>query len=61
MNQATNWWLHNTSAGRRTLERMLPTSALPPETRRQICAERGHDYWPGLTNCARCGAPKEER
>ena len=54
MKPTTNWWLHNTAQGRRTLERMVPRSAIPSETRRRMCAERGHDYG-GTTRCSRCG------
>jgi hypothetical protein len=44
MSQHTMWWLMNTSAGRRTLGRMLPASAIPIATRRQMCAEQGHEW-----------------
>lgn len=55
MNRETQWWLHNTSAGRRTLERVLPAGAIPLPTRRQMCRERGHDEL-GDGSCRRCGA-----
>jgi hypothetical protein len=54
MDAHTRWWLEHTATGRRTLERILPRSAIPPPVRRQICAERGHD--PDRTGtCLRCG------
>jgi hypothetical protein len=54
MDAATHWWLHNTSTGRRTLERIMPLGAIPSPVRRQICVERGHDPMPDGT-CRRCG------
>jgi hypothetical protein len=57
------WWLHNTAAGRRELERLLPTASIPMPVRRQMCDERGHKFM-GAGDCVRCGAPrpgKEQR
>jgi hypothetical protein len=54
VNPQTHWWLHQTAAGRRVLDRVVPRSAIPPHTRRQICRESGHDLLPDNT-CRRCG------
>jgi hypothetical protein len=48
-----HWWLHNTTAGRRTLSRLVPPSALSMETRRLMCDEQGHDF-AGDGSCLRC-------
>lgn len=54
MDFQTQWWLQYTPSGRRTLEKMLPASAIPIATRRKMCAERGHDPL-GDGTCRRCG------
>ena len=56
MNAAQRWWLTNTPSGRRVLSRMVPNSALPIATRRQLCREQGHDtHSTKGGRCARCG------
>lgn len=51
---SAQWWLYHTAAGRRTLGRTVPTSALSMETRRLMCSEQGHDF-AGDGSCLRCG------
>jgi hypothetical protein len=56
VNAAQQWWLQNTTQGRRLLSRMVPNSALPYHTRRRICADQGHDTHSTRDGrCARCG------
>jgi hypothetical protein len=43
MNPQMQWWLTHTSQGKRTLRRMLPYSALPPNVRREVDEEREED------------------
>lgn len=57
---AHEWWLYNTSAGRRLLARVVPASALPPATRELICEEQGHVAL-GDGTCQRCGAKVPQR
>lgn len=60
MNAAHQWWLTNTPAGRRLLDRVVPASALPRVTRELICDEQGHDPL-GDGTCRRCGHELPEK